>query len=112
MAKRASSRVLAYVRVSTEEQSASGLGLADQRAAIDRAAVQRGWGDVEFVSDEGVSAKNLSRPGIAWALEQLAAGEASVLVVASWIGLAGRCWTLPTSWTRPGGKGGNSWPLT
>jgi DNA invertase Pin-like site-specific DNA recombinase len=81
MGKRASSRVLAYVRVSTEEQRASGLGLADQRAVIEQAAVQRGWVDVQFVSDEGVSAKNLSRPGIAWALEQLAAGEASVLVV-------------------------------
>jgi DNA invertase Pin-like site-specific DNA recombinase len=81
MANRASSRVLAYVRVSTEEQRASGLGLADQRAVIERAAVSRGWADVEFISDEGVSAKNLSRPGIAGALEQLAAGEASVLVV-------------------------------
>ncbi|WP_091934584.1 recombinase family protein [Blastococcus sp. DSM 46786] len=81
MGKRTSSRVLAYVRVSTDEQRASGLGLADQRAVIEAAAIQRGWLDVEFVSDEGVSAKNLSRPGIAWALEQLATGEAGVLVV-------------------------------
>jgi DNA invertase Pin-like site-specific DNA recombinase len=81
MTKRTSDRVLAYVRVSTEEQCVSGLGLADQRAVIERAADQRGWSNVEFVSDEGVSAKNLSRPGIAWALGALANGEASTLVV-------------------------------
>src|SRR4051794_7955703 len=81
MARAVSERVLAYVRVSTEEQRSSGLGLADQRAVIQQAAILRGWADVEFVSDEGVSAKNLARPGIAWALEELAAGRASVLVV-------------------------------
>lgn len=81
MAKRISNRVLAYVRVSTDEQAASGLGLSDQRAVIKRAAIERGWIDVDFISDEGVSAKNLDRPGIASALDQLARGQAGVLVV-------------------------------
>jgi DNA invertase Pin-like site-specific DNA recombinase len=79
--KRRSNRVIAYTRVSTEEQSASGLGLADQRLAIDAEVIRRGWDDVAFIADEGFSAKNLSRPGIAAALSDLEAGRASTLVV-------------------------------
>ena len=73
--------VLAYLRVSTEEQAVSGLGLADQRAVIDAEAARRGWAEVAYLSDEGFSAKNLSRPAIATALEELRKGQASVLVV-------------------------------
>lgn len=79
--KHRSPTVLAYVRVSTDEQSVSGLGLADQREVIANEAARRGWDDVEFVADEGFSAKNLSRPGITRALEMLRTGDASVLVV-------------------------------
>lgn len=79
--KKHSATVLAYLRVSTEEQSVSGLGLADQREVIAAEALRRGWSDVEYVSDEGFSAKNLSRPGIAGALDMLSRGDASVLVV-------------------------------
>ncbi len=67
--------------MSTEEQAVSGLGLADQRAVIDREAQGRGWTEVVHLSDEGHSAKNLSRPAIAQALDLLRRGEASVLVV-------------------------------
>jgi DNA invertase Pin-like site-specific DNA recombinase len=80
--KRRDGKVIGYLRCSTEEQRISGLGLADQRGVIDQAAARQGWSDVEFISDAGYSAKNLSRPGIADALAQLARGEASVLVVA------------------------------
>lgn len=79
--KRRSDKVIGYLRVSTEEQAVSGLGLADQRVVIGSEAGHRGWADIEFVTDDGYSAKNLSRPGIASALEQLRKGEASVLVV-------------------------------
>lgn len=79
--KRRSDKVIGYLRVSTEEQAVSGLGLADQRAVIGAEAERRGWSEVEFVTDDGYSAKNLSRPGIASALEQLRKGRASVLVV-------------------------------
>ena len=79
--KRRLSTVIGYLRVSTEEQAVSGLGLGDQRAAIGAEAARRGWADLEFVSDEGYSAKNLSRPGIGVALEMLRKGQASVLVV-------------------------------
>jgi DNA invertase Pin-like site-specific DNA recombinase len=77
-----SQRVIGYIRVSTEEQSQSGLGLADQRAVIDTEARRRGWDDVRVVADEGFSAKNLDRPAIAEALQMLSTGQAAVLVVA------------------------------
>jgi DNA invertase Pin-like site-specific DNA recombinase len=80
--KQRSSRVIAYVRVSSEEQALSGLGLADQRTTIQRAAESRAWTDLRFIADEGYSAKNLDRPGIADALAQLASGQAETLVVA------------------------------
>lgn len=79
--KRRSDKVIGYLRVSTEEQAVSGLGLGDQRAVIAAEAARRDWADVEFLSDEGFSAKNLSRPAIATALEMLRKGQASVLVV-------------------------------
>lgn len=79
--KQRTSKVIGYLRVSTDEQAVSGLGLADQRSVIAAETTRRGWSDVEYLSDEGFSAKNLSRPGIAQALEMLRDGEASVLVV-------------------------------
>ena len=82
MKKRATSTsVIAYSRVSTEEQAVSGLGLADQRAAMAAEALRRGWESVEYITDDGYSAKSLARPGISDALNQLAAGNAGVLVV-------------------------------
>ncbi len=75
--------VLAYLRVSTDEQASSGAGLDAQRAAITAEADRRGWTDrLEWVTDEGCSAKNLRRPGIASALDRLANGTAATLVVA------------------------------
>lgn len=79
--KSRSSRVIAYTRVSTEEQAVSGLGLADQEAVILVEAARRGWNDVDVMSDKGFSAKNLARPAIATALDELKRGKASVLVV-------------------------------
>lgn len=75
-------RVILYSRVSTDDQAASGLGLADQRRLLDTEATWRGWTDTLHVADEGVSAKTLGRPGLAGALEQLSRGEACALVVA------------------------------
>lgn len=76
-----SQRVIAYLRVSTEERSQSGLGLADQRQVIEHEAKRRGWDDLLVLSDEGFSAKNLARPAISEALEMLRKGQASILVV-------------------------------
>jgi DNA invertase Pin-like site-specific DNA recombinase len=74
-------RVLAYIRVSTEEQSDSRAGLDAQRAAIARECKRRGWEIVETLEDAGYSAKDLRRPGIRAALEQLERKKADGLVV-------------------------------
>lgn len=73
-------KAIGYTRVSTEEQSASGLGLEDQRLRIGQEAERRDW-TVRWVEDAGFSAKDLKRPGISSALDALRCGEADVLVV-------------------------------
>src|SRR5688572_8056920 len=75
-------RVVAYVRVSSEEQKNSGAGLAAQRDAIAREAARRGWDVVEVVEDAGFSAKDMRRPGIRRAMDLLESGRADTLVVA------------------------------
>jgi DNA invertase Pin-like site-specific DNA recombinase len=75
-------KVLGYVRVSTDEQAGSGLGLDAQRASILAECERRGWTLVELIEDAGFSAKTLERPGMVHALDLLARGEAGVLVVA------------------------------
>lgn len=75
-------RVIAYVRVSTEEQRGSGAGLAAQRAAILAECQRRGWRLVDVIEDAGYSAKDLKRPGVRIALELLREGGADALVAA------------------------------
>jgi DNA invertase Pin-like site-specific DNA recombinase len=62
--------VVAYVRVSTDEQASSGAGLDAQRAAIAAEAERRGWNVVAWTADEGISGgKGVEyRPGLAAAL--------------------------------------------
>src|SRR5438270_14003621 len=74
--------VLAYVRVSCEEQADSRAGLEAQRAAIQRECERRGWQIIEVIEDAGFSAKDLKRPGVRAALDQLERKQADGLVVA------------------------------
>lgn len=74
-------RVIAYVRVSTDEQAQSGLGLADQEKRIREMAASRGWKVVRVERDEGASGKDLERPGLRRALEAIAAKRADGLIV-------------------------------
>lgn len=62
--------MIGYLRVSTEEQATSGLGLQAQRDTIQRYADAHGWGVVWYV-DEGLSAKSLARPQLQDALARL-----------------------------------------
>jgi DNA invertase Pin-like site-specific DNA recombinase len=75
-------RVVAYARVSTDEQAMNGAGLAAQRQAIAAECERRGWEIVETIEDRGYSARDLKRPGIQAAREALTRGEADALVVA------------------------------
>lgn len=75
--------VIAYTRVSTDEQAASGLGLDAQRRQIEAAVtLHPEWDEVTWRSDNGYSAKTLVRPALQQALASLQAGEAEALVVA------------------------------
>jgi DNA invertase Pin-like site-specific DNA recombinase len=74
-------RVVAYGRVSTAEQADSRAGLEAQRAAIEAECKRRGWTIIEMIEDAGYSAKDLKRPGITRALEELQRGRADALVV-------------------------------
>lgn len=67
---------IGYARVSTDQQTDSGLGMAAQLTAIEKAA----GGPVMVYTDEGYSGSNPNRPGLLGALEAL--GEGDTLVVA------------------------------
>ncbi|WP_347756803.1 recombinase family protein [Agrococcus sp. ProA11] len=62
--------MIGYLRVSTEEQANSGLGLEAQRDTIQRYADAHGW-EVTWYVDEGLSAKSLDRPQLQAALARL-----------------------------------------
>lgn len=62
--------MIGYLRVSTEEQASSGLGLEGQRETIQRYADAQGW-DVVWYEDAGLSAKSLDRPQLQAALDRL-----------------------------------------
>lgn len=74
-------KVIGYVRVSTEEQAQSGLGLESQRAKIEAYCELYGHELVEVITDAGFSAKNLNRPGVQAALTALDTGKANGLII-------------------------------
>lgn len=77
-------RVIGYLRVSGEEQKATGLGINAQKAAIIAECERRGWTLVGFFIDEGVSGRISpdKRRGLHDAIVTLDEGKASTLVVA------------------------------
>lgn len=74
-------RVIGYSRVSSDDQSRSGLGLRAQEKAICDACEHNGWELVEVVTDRGESGRSLNRPGILGALNAINAGRVDGLVV-------------------------------
>lgn len=69
-----------YRRVSTQEQTDSGLGLAAQRDRLAAEAERRGWPAVEWVTDEvsgGTDAAD--RPALGAVLDRLGRGDALVV---------------------------------
>ena len=74
-------RVIGYVSVSDRE-SFNDPQFKEQMDDVDALCERRGWSLVELVRDKEVpSGKALDRPGLAYALERIGAGEASCLVV-------------------------------
>lgn len=74
-------RLIAYLRVSTEEQADHGYGLDAQELELRRTFEFRGWELHELVRDEGVSGATMERPGLQRALRAIAKGDADGLVV-------------------------------
>lgn len=74
-------RVVAYVRVSTEQQASEGNSLAAQKEKLRLYAELHGLELVATEVDAGVSASTLDRPGLQRALERLEVGECEALVV-------------------------------
>jgi DNA invertase Pin-like site-specific DNA recombinase len=75
-------KAIGYIRVSTDEQAREGISLAAQEAKLRAYAELYDLELVAIVTDAGLSAKTLNRPGLSQALAALDAGEAEALVIA------------------------------
>ena len=75
-------RVIGYVRVSTEGQADGGVSLDAQRAKLAAYCVALDLDLVCIEEDAGLSAKTLDRPALARALDALRAGRADAFLVA------------------------------
>jgi len=77
------SKAVGYIRVSSEEQAASGFGLTTQEAAIRAFATSQGYELLEVVADPGVSGatKPGEREGFRRIVEMAEQGAFSVLLV-------------------------------
>jgi DNA invertase Pin-like site-specific DNA recombinase len=75
--------VVAYRRVSTDEQAMSGAGLEAQDTTIATEVERRGWTLLETFTDAGISGKSMNnRPALVDALTEVESGRAGTLVVA------------------------------
>lgn len=74
-------RVVAYIRVSTEKQADKGNSLEAQRAKLEAYGLAMGLEIVAFEVDAGLSASSLERPALQRALGALESGEADGILV-------------------------------
>lgn len=66
------STAVGYIRVSSQDQADSGLGLAAQKTAIEAECASRGWALTAIHEDAGLSGKSVTnRPGLAAALNDV-----------------------------------------
>ena len=83
-ADRAIVNVAAYLRVSTDEQAESGLGLAAQKERVSGMAAAKGWSAPTVYRDEGLSGMLPpgERPALAALLAAIRAGQVDAVIVA------------------------------
>lgn len=88
-------RLIGYVQVTTDEQARSGLGMDAHRTRIAAEMERRGW-PVEWLTDDGYSAKDLNRP--------TSPRRCDDSTLAWQMGSWSRSWTdsRDRSWTSPG----------
>jgi site-specific DNA recombinase len=77
----APTRIVGYIRVSTDKQATEGNSLEAQRARLEAYATAMQLEIVAFEVDAGLSAKSLERPGLQRALARLDAFEADAILV-------------------------------
>ena len=94
----ARTRVVGYIRVSTEHQADEGVSLEAQRARLEAFALATDLVLVGVEVDAGISAKTLERPGIQRALARLEAGEADGVLVAKLDRSGLLLWSNPATW--------------
>ncbi len=93
-------KAVIYLRVSTDEQAESGLGLESQRATCEAKARDLGAQDISVFADEGFGGSTpvAERPGLTEALETLREGDVFIVakrdriardyMLAGWVDLA------------------------
>lgn len=74
-------KAIGYIRVSTEEQANSGLGLDAQKLRIEAQASALGYELSEIIEDAGKSGKDLNRPGAQRILELVKTKAADAVIV-------------------------------
>src|SRR5580698_9852662 len=74
------SKVIGYIRVSTQEQAGSGLGMEAQRTALEAECGRRGWELVAVHEDAGLSGKSADRPGLRAAVDDVQSGRGGTLM--------------------------------
>jgi DNA invertase Pin-like site-specific DNA recombinase len=74
-------RAVGYVRVSTEEQAREGVSLDAQDAKIRAYATAKDLALVDVIRDEGLSGKDLERPGVQRLIAACVAGEVAAVIV-------------------------------
>ena len=82
-----------YARVSTEEQAKEGISLEAQQAKIKVFATLHDLDILEIITDEGVSGKDLERPGLRKLLELVQNREGEAVIVYKLDRLS-RKWTI------------------
>jgi len=76
-------RVAAYLRVSTDEQARTGLGLGAQRSRVLAMATVKGWPEPIIYADEGISGtkETRKRPQLARLMGDVASGELQAIII-------------------------------
>ena len=74
-------KAIAYLRVSTEDQKQNGISIAAQEERIRQYAGLYGHELIEIISDAGLSAKNLHRPGIQRIIDLMTRREIGAVIV-------------------------------
>lgn len=78
-----STRIAAYLRVSTQEQKDSGLGIAAQRTKCLAMATVKDWAVPDFFIDEGVSGtkESVDRPGLNALCEAISQKQYNAVII-------------------------------